>query len=488
MVTTHSLSAMRLSLSVCCLLLPTATAAQQPTREEAIDAMQRAVQFFRTECSADGGYVYRVSADLTKREGEGKVDRHTAWVQPPGTPSVGMSYLDAYRLTDDPLLRDAALETADALIRGQLVSGGWMSHMDFALDGRARYAYRVDNPEAADRRNWTTFDDDKSQSAIRFLMQLDAALGFQNGAVHEAAEIALEACLRSQYPNGAWPQQFREPVDPEEFPVLAASMPDQWPREFPGRDYKAFYTLNDNTISDLIETLLDAWDIYDDDRYLAAARRGGDFLLLAQLPEPQAGWAQQYDRDMHPAWARRFEPPALTGSESQTALRTLLLLYRRTGDRKYLEPIPRALAYYRRSLLPDGRLARFFELKTNRPLFFTKDYRLTYDDSDVPTHYSFKSTSRLDRIAEEYEELSGTPAERLWRPQDAEQPRMSRQLTRQATDVMAALDERGAWVEDGRLRYHGDDDETRRVIESRTFSRNLQTLARFIAAAGETGE
>jgi hypothetical protein len=476
------------SFSVLCLLLPTATAAQQPTPEEAIDAMHRAVQFFRSECSADGGYVYRLSADLTKREGEGKVDRHTAWVQPPGTPSVGMAYLEAYRLTGDPLLRDAALETADALIRGQLVSGGWMSHIDFDPDRRAKYAYRVDNPEAAGRNNWTTFDDDKSQSAIRFLVRLDVALGFQNSAVHEAAEIALEACLRSQYPNGAWPQQFREPPDPAEFPVLPASIPADWPREFPGREFKTFYTLNDNTISDLIETLLDARDNYDDQRYLAAARRGGDFLLLAQLPEPQPGWAQQYDRDMQPVWARRFEPPAITGSESQSAMRTLMLLYRRTGDRKYLEPLPRALAYYRRSLLPDGRLARFYELKTNRPLFFTKDYRLTYDDRDVPTHYSFKSRPRLDRIAEEYQELLDTTVDRLWQPETAERPRMSRELARQAADAIAALDERGAWVEDGQMRYHGDDDDTRRVIESQTFARNLQTLARFIAVAGETSE
>src|SRR5690606_27390840 len=144
------------------------------------------------------------------------------------------------------------------------------------------------------------------------------------------------------------------------------------------------------------ETMLLAWDIYGDERYLQAAKRGGDFFLLAQLPEPQPGWAQQYDHDMHPAWARKFEPPAVTGGESQGVMQTLMLLYRRTGDDRYLKPIPRAIAYYRSSLLPDGRLARFYELKTNRPLYFTKDYQLTYDDGDMPTHYGFKSTSRLD--------------------------------------------------------------------------------------------
>ena len=97
------------------------------------------------------------------------------------------------------------------------------------------------------------------------------------------------------------------------------------------------------------------------------------FFVLAQLPEPQPAWAQQYDHEMHPAWARKFEPPAVSGGESQGVIRTLMTLYRRTAavtddaDR-FLEPIPRAIAYLRRSLLNDGRLARFYELETNRPL------------------------------------------------------------------------------------------------------------------------
>ncbi len=129
--------------------------------------------------------------------------------------------------------------------------------------------------------------------------------------------------------------------------------------------------------------MLEAARIYKEPRYLASAEKGGEFMLLSQMPEPQPGWAQQYDREMHPAWARQFEPPSITGGESQSVMRALMLLYRETGQRKYLEPLPRALAYYKRSILPDvenpseirrracpGRTpcaARFYELKTNRP-------------------------------------------------------------------------------------------------------------------------
>ena len=53
----------------------------------------RAVEFFRKNCSAGGGYVYRVSSDLQTRQGEEPVSATAAWIQPPGTPAVGLAYL-----------------------------------------------------------------------------------------------------------------------------------------------------------------------------------------------------------------------------------------------------------------------------------------------------------------------------------------------------------------------------------------------------------
>ena len=164
----------------------------------------------------------------------------------------------------------------------------------------------------------------------------------------------------------------------------------------------SYYTLNDNVLRDMVETLLLAEETYGGGSYRAAAVKVGDFLLLAQMPEPQPAWAQQYDAGMHPAWARKFEPPAVTGGESQDAIETLMKIYRTTGDKKYLAPIPRALAYLKKSLLPDGRLARYYELKTNRPLYMTRDgdeYSLTYDDSMLPDHYGWKVNARLPAIA-----------------------------------------------------------------------------------------
>ena len=456
---------------------------------QATDALHAAVTFFRDQVSAGGGYVYQVTADLTRREGEGKVGKTTAWIEPPGTPAVGMAYLDAYRVCGDPILLAAARETADALIRGQLQSGGWDNQIEFDPATRKKYAYRVDGPTANRLRNVTTFDDDKSQSVIRFLMQLDRELSFQDERLHEAVSYALEAVLKSQYACGAWPQRYSEFPAAGEGRPIKASFPDTWSRTYPGAKYAGFYTLNDNTMSDLIVTLLDAGDIYQDQRYVQAAQKGGDFFLLAQLPEPQPGWAQQYDQQMHPAWARKFEPPAITGGESQGVMRTLMLLYRRTAAdtddaKRFLQPLPRAIEYYRGSLLPDGRLARFYELGTNRPLYFTKDYQLTYSlPTIMPTHYGFIVSSKLDRLEvgigkhlEELRKKSGGVR------RSVRAVKRSASLAKQVRQLMDQLDARGAWVEPGRLRYHGDNDPAREVIRSDTFAKNIRTLANWIAA------
>ncbi len=89
--------------------------------------------------------------------------------------------------------------------------------------------------------------------------------------------------------------------------------------------------------------MLEAARIYGEAKYKAAAEKAGGFILLARMPEPQPARAQQYDRDMHPTWARRFEPPAISGRESQDVMKSLLLLYQETGDKKYIEPLPRTI-------------------------------------------------------------------------------------------------------------------------------------------------
>jgi hypothetical protein len=239
-------------------------------------------------------------------------------------------------------------------------------------------------------------------------------------------------------------------------------------------------------MADVIDVMFLAAEIYDEERYRQSAEKAGGFILLAQMPPPQPAWAQQYNIEMQPAWARKFEPPAVTGGESQGVMQILLRLYRETGDKKYLEPIPRAVEYLQRSRLPDGNLARFYELKTNRPLYFTKDYKLTYSDADMPTHYAFKTSDRTERIVREYGQVRGLAESGLKPVRRRRRPRLTRDLETRARAVIAALDDRGAWLESGRLNRKDAEIGAGKIISTRTFIDNVGILSQYLAAAKST--
>ena len=83
--------------------------------EQAIEALDRAIRSFRT-LSIRGGYVHLYDLDTGERWGEGPTDERTIEVQPPGTPTVGMAYLRAFRVTGRSVYLEVAKEAAEALI------------------------------------------------------------------------------------------------------------------------------------------------------------------------------------------------------------------------------------------------------------------------------------------------------------------------------------------------------------------------------------
>ena len=456
--------------------------------ESAAAAQEKAVKFFRLQVAVEGGYVYQVTSDLKLREGEGDAGSRSVWVQPPGTPAVGMAYIEAYERTGQQYMLDAALDAAQCLLRGQLHSGGWQNHIDFDPELRSKLAYRVDGKPGKKARNISSFDDDQTQAALRFLMKVDRATGFKNKAIHEATEFALQAVLQNQAPNGAWAQVFDSPDKLKERLASASSArsanyPNSWPREYPGGDYWFFYTLNDQALVRVMQTMWLAGEIYQSTDYRDSALKAADFLLAAQMPDPQPAWAQQYNYAMQPVWARKFEPPAVSGGESQVVIEALLELSIVTGDKRYLAPIPKALAYLKSSRLPDGRLARFYELNSNKPLYFTRDYKLTYSSDDMPTHYGFIVDSQLDRLEARTNELSSLTSEQLKQLAEKQKQRAERPSRDEGrvTKIMAAMDERGAWVEPGQLKYIQQSPKNRPMIHSATFIKNLDVLSRFNA-------
>jgi len=461
-------------------LLMWSIARAQPLEQKVRDALYRAVHFFRTKVAVNGSYLWRYSADLTERWGEGRATATQGWVQPPGTPAVGLAILRAYEATGDRFYLDAAIETAHALTETQLASGGWDYRIDFDPKERRRWFYRSDveagEHDPKKRRNISVYDDDNTQSALRFLMRMDVTLKGSDKEIRKAVDYGLAKLLEAQYPNGAWGQIYDgNPPDPKQFPVLPARYPESWSRTHPGRnyDYHRFYTLNDNVMLNNIRTLLDAYQFYGKQAYLDGAKKGGDFLILAQMPDPQPAWAQQYDFQMRPAWARRFEPPAITAGESVGAIRALMELFLVTGDERYWRPIPKAVAWLQRSRLPDGQWARFYELQTNRPLYFNRRYELVYTDDDLPLHYAFKGEFGITSLIREVEQLQQEGREkflaRRYRPLTPNELRERLQaLEPEARRILATQDAEGRWIEDGEIR-------------SRTFIRYVETLADYLA-------
>ena len=441
-------------------------------RDLAGRALKRAGTFYRTKVASHGGYLYYYSPDLKDRWGEGKFNADTAFVQPPGTPTVGMAYLQAAAATGDPFFLDAAKEAAEALVYGQLESGGWTQAIHFAPHARMG-KYRKGKGG-----NWNTssLDDGQTQAALQALIRTDTALGFKHAEIHEAALYGLGALLKAQFPNGAFPQVWKGPVEAK--PVVRAKFPDyDWKAEGRIKEYWDCYTLNDNLAGTVSDALIDAHVAYHDPQYQTALEKLGDFLLLAQMPAPQPGWCQQYNSEMVPIWARKFEPPALTGWESQDVLETLIKIVRHTGNRKYLEPIPTALEYYKKSLLPDGRVARYYEFQTNKPLYMDAKYQLTYDDSAAPSHYGWKQPSRFEQIEKEYQAVKSGAA--------PEKKRAGAELEDEVRKIVRALDDEGRWIS----RYAGEGlvgqpkfSTGFAYLSSAVFSRNVEILSKYLSA------
>jgi PelA/Pel-15E family pectate lyase len=372
----------------------------------------------------------------------------------------------------------AAREAGLALAYGQLKSGGWSQTIDFDPNGAKAGLYRNGrgNPKG---RNHTSLDDNQTQSAVAFLAELDRALEFKDAVIADAVRYALEALLKAQFPNGAFPQGFTGPVAAH--PIRKASFPVDWPRAWPNEAYWNYYTLNDGLAGSISTTLLTVIEVYQDSRYTDALGRLGDFLLLAQMPEPQPAWCQQYNFAMQPVWARKFEPPAICGLESEDAIRTLMKIFRQTGDRKYLAPIPRALAYLKGHVLPEGLMPRYFELKTDRALYMNRkgqEYFLTYDDTHLPAHYGWKQKTALNELAAEFGAIEGGP------PSPSTPSALTRdQLESRVRDIVQALDEEGRWVSTyagERLVGQPKFERGFRYLDSSVFARNVELLSQYL--------
>jgi len=271
-----------------------------------------------------------------------------------------------------------ARSIADNVLRYQSPHGAWPKNTDLASPPASEDALAAAHggPEA------NTIDNDATTMPIRFLARMTEATG--DARYRAAAERGLDYLLAAQYANGGWPQYY------------------------PLREgYYSHITFNDNAMINVMEVLRDVRDrvapfAFVDEgrraRAAAAVERGVGIVLRTQVRQDGrlTAWCAQHDeKTLEPAWARNYEPPTLSGSETVGIVRYLMSIERPSPDvvasiegavgwlgrvaiaGLRLEEFTNTAGARDRRVVPDPAApplwARFYDLRTNRPVFTGRD-------------------------------------------------------------------------------------------------------------------
>lgn len=395
--------------SGCVVSSQTAGRPPAPDAHQVLDTMKRATTFMVEKVGTDGGYVWSYLPDMSRRWGEMEARATMIWIQPPGTPTMGHLFLDAYHATGDEYYYRAAAKAADALIRGQLPCGGWNYVVDFAGESSLRDWY-----DTIGRNGWrleefqhywrnATFDDGGTAESAKLLLRLYVEK--RDGKYKAALDKVIQLVLDSQYAVGAWPQRY---------PLMNEFSKQGKP------DYTSFLTFNDDVTAGNVAFLVMCYQALHDRRLLDPISRGMNSFLVMQQEAPQPGWALQYTLDPKPSGARTYEPTALATHTTGQNIEHLLDYYRLTGDPRFLARIPEALDWLDAVRLPPDVLPlaggrthpTFVEIGTNKPLYVHRHgsnvvngaYTVDYDPHKTVGHYnSFRQVDVAD-LRKRYQE------------------------------------------------------------------------------------
>jgi hypothetical protein len=433
---------------------------------EVEQTMLRATQFMVEKVSTNGGYVWYYLPDFSRRWGEMEAFKSMIWLQHPGTVSMGHLFLEAYHATGNEFYYQAAQKAAAAVIWGQSNEGGWNYVVDFAGDKSLKQWYST-----IGKNGWrleefqhyygnSTFDDDVTSDAARFLLRM--YLEKLDPAYKPALDKAISFILRSQYPLGGWPQRY-----PLKYDFNKEGHPD----------YTSYYTFNDDVIWENVHFLIQCYLTLGEERFLDPISRGMNFYLISQ--DACGAWGQQLTMEMEHTGARTYEPSAyLPGTTFDNAM-LLLKFYQYTGDKRYLNGVPKAISWLEATTLPaektdGGRYthATFVEKGSNRPLYVHRKgsnvkygrYWVDYNDDKLLRHYGGKGKVWTEQLKQRYNKLllQSTEEATLDSPLKAEAfkgdgtPQQFYDLNRdafvgkatenQAKEIVALLDKENRWL------------------------------------------
>jgi PelA/Pel-15E family pectate lyase len=277
---------------------------------------------------------------------------------------------------------------ADSVVRHQSPDGGWPKNTDLGTPpAPARAGAAVSADVTA-----STIDNNGTTMPMQFLALVAHASG--EARYRESFLRGFDYLLAAEYPGGGWPQFF---------PLRAG--------------YYSRITYNDGAMVRVLTVLRDAANGKPPYSFVDAARRakaraavarGIDIILRSQIKQDGrlTVWCAQHDeKTVAPAWARAYEPPSLSGSESVGIVRFLMEIEKPSPE--IVAAIEGAVAWFRavaiqglrqedfidasgrkdRRVVADTTAAplwaRFYELGTNRPIFLGRDSVVRYAYSEI---------------------------------------------------------------------------------------------------------
>jgi hypothetical protein len=410
----HFTKVLRVAPVAAFALANTVFAQKETVAKQAEQTMLKATKFMMDNVSYNGGFVWYYLPDMSRRWGEMEAYKTMYWTQDGGTVNVGHALLDAYKATRNEYFYESAEKVANAVIFGQSNEGGWNYMMDFAGDRSLKKWYNT-----IGKNGWRleefqhyygndTYDDDVSSNTARFLLRMYVQK--LDPKYKPSLDKAINFMLKSQYPNGGWPQRY-----PLKYDFNKAGHPD----------YSSYYTFNDDVIWENVNFLIQCYLVLGDQRFLDPINRGMEFYLLSQ--QANGAWGQQYDMDMKVAGARTYEPAAYLPRATYWNALLLLKFYQYTGDRKYLARIPDAIKWLEKVKLPanmtqDGKYTHplFVEVGTDKPIFVHRKgsnvkygyYYVDSIDTKLLGHMQGKGNIDVQHLKDEYARISAmTPEE-----------------------------------------------------------------------------
>ncbi|PTQ97919.1 PelA/Pel-15E family pectate lyase [Mucilaginibacter yixingensis] len=446
--------------------LSTQTFAQTKTEQQAEQTMLNATKFMVENVSTNGGYVWYYLPDLSRRWGEMEAYKTMVWIQDGGTVSVGHMLLDAYRATGNEYYYQAAEKAATALIWGQSNEGGWNYMIDFAGDQSLKTWYNT-----IGKNGWRleefqhyygndTYDDDVSSDAARFLLRM--YLEKLDPKYRPALDKAINFMLKSQYPIGAWPQRY-----PLRYDFNKSGHPD----------YTSFYTFNDDVIWENTNFLIQCYQTLGEERLLDPITRGMNFYLLSQSGD--GAWGQQYNDKLEVMGARTYEPDAYLPKYTYGNAMLLLKFYQYTGDRRFLNQVPNAIAWLEKTKLPADKTqngffthSTFVDVKTNQPIYVHRKgsnviygkYYVDTNDQNTLGHYRGKTIVDIKKLKDEYARLSAMSVAEVTKDSPIKPAKFEHDATPQhyydlnrdaaknpvgeaeAKQIISGLDSKGRWL------------------------------------------